>query len=61
MAEIINLRQQRKAQARRLLEQKAAENRALHGLGKGEKRRQKLEADQARALIDGHKLERDEP
>lgn len=46
MTNVINLRQARKAKARREKSQKAEENRVLHGLTKAEK--QKLARDKAR-------------
>ncbi|WP_180901893.1 DUF4169 family protein [Martelella soudanensis] len=57
-AEIVNLRQQRKRIDRRKSEQKAAENRALHGLAKGEKQREKLERDKALRQFDQGRRER---
>lgn len=46
MTNVINLRQARKAKARREKSQKAEENRVLHGLTKAEK--QNLARDRAR-------------
>ena len=54
-AEIINLRQARKAQARTEKSAKAEENRARFGLPKGEKARQKLERERLVTLLDGHR------
>ena len=57
MAEIVNLRRARKAQARRKAEQEAAQNRSIHGLSRVHKER--LEADKRGAEIhlDHHRLE----
>lgn len=59
MAEIVNLRLVRKARARTAASDKAAANRALHGLGKGERARQQAEADRAARLLDGARREPD--
>jgi ATP phosphoribosyltransferase regulatory subunit HisZ len=61
MAEIINLRQQRKAQARRAAEKVAAENRARHGRTKAYRQQDRLEGELSHRRLDGHKIERDEP
>lgn len=55
--EIINLRQARKAKARTDKDQKAAENRRLHGRTKAEKAADKKAKDKAASHIDGHKRE----
>lgn len=60
MAEIINLRQQRKTKARTAKEKKAAENRAVHGQTKAEKQKKKKETERSAKLLDGHKREKDE-
>lgn len=57
-AEIINLRQHRKRNDRRKSEQKAAENRAFHGLTKGEKQRERLERAKAQRQFDQGRRER---
>ena len=61
MAEIINLRQVRKAKARAAEESKAADNRIAFGRPKKVKtlqqRRKALETERH----EGHRLERDEP
>ena len=59
MAEFVNLRTVRKRKARAGKERAAAENRALHGRSKGEKRRQLAEAAGSAAFLAGHRLERD--
>ena len=59
MAELINLRQARKARARADDQRHAAENRATHGRTKAEKALAKAEAERLRARLDGSK--RDEP
>ncbi|MFO1241948.1 MAG: DUF4169 family protein [Rickettsiales bacterium] len=55
MAEIFNLRQQRKNKARTAKEKKAEQNRALHGRTKAEKQKKKLEDARMEQLLDGHK------
>jgi hypothetical protein len=57
MAEIVNLRQARKAKARAEKEQTAAENRRLHGRTKADKQAEKAIKDKARRNLDGHKRE----
>lgn len=59
MAEIINLRQARKARDRDAAVKQAAANRALHGETKGEKLRRKQEAERLARSLDGAKLEGD--
>jgi hypothetical protein len=56
MAEIINLRQARKAKARSEEDAKAAENRRLHGRSKQEKQQSRNEASKLKLHLDGHKL-----
>lgn len=58
---IINLRQARKSKLRAGKRAAADQNAARYGLTKAEKKRQKSSAEQDRRLIDGHKLEKDEP
>ena len=53
MAEVINLRQVRKAKARSAAAHQAAENRALHGQTKAERASSKSEAERAAKLLDG--------
>lgn len=53
MAEIINLRQARKARARDAKQAEAANNRASFGRTKGEKARQRAEAERAARLLEG--------
>lgn len=57
MAELINLRQARKARTR--AEKRAAgnENAARSGRTKAERSRESAEADKARATLDAHKRE----
>jgi hypothetical protein len=57
MAELINLRQARKARGRAESERKAVENRAAHGRSKAEKTVAKAEAERERAKLDGAKRE----
>jgi hypothetical protein len=53
MAEIINLRKARKVRARETAEQRAVENRFLHGLSKGEKHVLRLENEKQKKKFDG--------
>jgi hypothetical protein len=55
VAEVINLRLARKAKARSAAAQQAAENRALHGLSRSEKKRQSIEASRIKTLLNGAK------
>lgn len=57
MAEIINLRQVRKAKARSVAAQQATENRALHGQTKAAKRLQADAEQRVTRLLDGAKRE----
>ncbi|TLP48459.1 DUF4169 family protein [Cohaesibacter sp. CAU 1516] len=56
MTEIINLRQARKARNRQEKEKQAEANRALFGRTKGQKAKDKAEADKLNRHLDGHKL-----
>lgn len=60
MAEIINLKQKRKAKAHREKEKKAEENRQKFGRTKQEKQTEKLKSDLENRRLEGHKLEKDE-
>lgn len=53
MADIVNLRQARKARDRAQATQKAAENRAKFGRTKAQKHRDAAEAERAARAIDG--------
>lgn len=59
MAEIINLRQVRKARKRANHAELADQNRAKFGRTKGEKERDRMEAERQARLIDGAKLDGD--
>ncbi|ESZ85804.1 MAG: hypothetical protein Q27BB25_17520 [Blastomonas sp. CACIA14H2] len=59
MAEIVNLRQARKAAKRKQDEATAAANRAKFGRTKAERLAQASEQDRAARLIDGAKREQD--
>jgi Domain of unknown function (DUF4169) len=59
MAEIINLKQQRKQKSRAEAEMQAAANREKFGRTKSEKQLHKLETVQSQKQLDGHK--RDKP
>ena len=61
MAEIVNLRQARKAKARAAKEGRAVENRARHGATRAEKVVRETEAARAAALLDGARLEGEAP
>ena len=60
MAEIINLRQARKQQARAEKEARAAENRITFGRTKAEKELARAERDMATRRLDSHKRDDDE-
>jgi hypothetical protein len=53
--DIVNLRQARKARARREKDEKAAQNRSLFGRSKAEKSRDRIEAEKALVHIEGHR------
>lgn|GEM_PF-567389 len=55
MSEVINLNQKRKAKARTDKDKKASENRRKFGRTKEEKQKEKLEAERAERLLQGHK------
>ncbi|MBJ6121384.1 DUF4169 family protein [Sphingomonas mollis] len=57
MAEIVNLRTVRKAKARDAAAATADANRIAHGRTKAEKQAARIEADRARRLLDGAKLD----
>ena len=59
-ADIINLRRARKAKARDVREQAAAENRRLHGRTKVEKAKEAAERERAARTIDAHRRDGDE-
>lgn len=61
MAELINLRQARKAKARTEKEAKAEQNRRLYGRSKHEKSTDKHEAKKLQTHLDGHKLPTSKP
>jgi hypothetical protein len=52
-ADVVNLRQARKAKARAVKEQQAGQNRALFGRTKGQKRVEKLDKERAKKTLDG--------
>jgi hypothetical protein len=58
MADIINLKDIRKARARALAEAKASENRARFGRTRDERTRQSVEETRARRDHEGSRLER---
>lgn len=60
MAEIINLKQQRKTKARKDKEKKAVENRQKFGRTKAEKQTEKLKTKLAERHLEGHKLEKEQ-
>ncbi len=59
-ADIINLRRARKAKARDVREQAAAENRRLHGRTKVEKAKEAAARERAVRTIDAHRRDGDE-
>jgi phage protein D len=56
MAEIVNLRQVRKARARAAAKAEAAANAALHGRTKGRKAAERAAAEAAARHLDGHRI-----
>jgi len=61
MAEILNLNRARKAQARAEAEAQAAANRAKHGRSGQAKANDRREGERRRALLDGARIEADDP
>jgi len=59
VAEIVNLRQARKAKARSEAEKKADANRAKHGVAKGERKGAAHEREKNRQDLDRKRLDRD--
>ncbi len=59
MAEIVNLRQARKQRAAAEREAEAQRNRVLHGRTKGEKLRDRLEAERAEKRAENALLDQD--
>ena len=57
MAEIVNLRQFRKGKVREQRAAAAEQNRILHGRSRTEKQRDRLQAEKAERLIEGHRRE----
>ena len=58
MAEIVNLRQARKARARTEAEAKAARNRATHGRTKAERQSSAAQSDLDARRLAAHRLEK---
>jgi Domain of unknown function (DUF4169) len=61
MADIVNLRLARKRKARLVEEEKAEENRHLHGRTRLEKQRERAAREREKQFLDGHRLDRDAP
>ncbi|QAY75390.1 DUF4169 family protein [Sphingosinicella sp. BN140058] len=59
MADIINLRMARKAQARAAKDAAAERNRAAHGRTAAERKTAKMEADRQRRLLDAARRDAD--
>lgn len=59
MADVTNLRQARKAKARAAAQQQAVSNRAMHGLTKAERIRQRTEAKRLARTVDGARRDPD--
>jgi hypothetical protein len=59
MSEIVNLRQARKAKARRDAEATASANRALFGRGKAERATEEARVRRDQRHLDGHRLDLD--
>lgn len=60
MAEIVNLRRVKKQRAAAEREAEAQRNRVLHGRTKGEKARDRMQAERAAREADGARLDRPE-
>ena len=60
MAEIVNLRSARKARKRADEKERAAENRALHGLSKAEKEAEAARRTRSETHLDRHRLDKDD-
>ena len=60
MSEIINLRQQRKAKARKDKQKTAEQNRRLHGRTKAQKEKEEMDAERAKKHLDAHKRDGEE-
>ena len=60
MADIVNLRAARKARKRTEDQERAAENRALHGRTKAAKTAEKTRRDTAARHVDGHRRDTDD-
>lgn len=60
MAEIINLRQARKARERAEREAEAAANRSKHGRSKAQRKLTDIEKKLAEGRLEGHRLTRDD-
>ncbi len=57
MGDIVNLRTHRKRAARRKAEERAAENRVVHGMSKADRTQLKSEKDQAKRELDRHRID----
>ncbi|TAM94547.1 MAG: DUF4169 family protein [Rhizobiaceae bacterium] len=58
MGDIVNLRLARKRKARQATEEKAEENRRLHGRTKSDREQEQAERVNRDAFLDGHRLDR---
>ncbi len=58
MGDIVNLRLARKRKARQAMEEKAAENRSLHGRTKSDSEQERTERVNRDTFLDGHRLDR---
>ena len=58
MADLVNLRQARKAAARQAARRQADENAARHGLSKAEKSLSKARAEKLARALDAHRREK---
>ena len=57
MGDVVNLRTHRKRAARRKADERAAENRALHGMSKADRTRLTSEKDKANRELDSHQID----
>ena len=59
MADVINLRLARKTRNRTRAAERAAENRALHGLSGADRKRQQADAERQASQLEAHRREPD--
>lgn len=57
MGDVVNLRTHRKRAARQKAEERAAENRVIHGMSKADRAQIKSEKDKAKRELDLHRID----